>query len=622
MSTSTSLLSHTKRRVLRRVWSCVVVATMAWMAPVDAGAQTDLELAEFYYNEGSYPQAKLYLDGIWKKNKTNAVYQMYYATLLALDDFDTAEKVVKERLKRRHKNSRSTALVDLGSLYLHFDKRDAALGAFMEALENLQPGRPSAVSLANAFIKLDELDMALATYERAEKLGSTGFEYELANLQGMRGDFEGMIDAYMALLSTKPNYLRTVQNSLNRNLRLTTTEDNRELVRISLLRAIQTYPDNTVYPELLVWHFNQIRDFASSVIHAKALDLRLQEQGVRLMELGNTAQANGDVDTALECYRYVAAKGPENPYYFTARNEVLQVRFDALTAEVPADLDAMAQLADEYAASLRDLGVRSETAMMVKDRAHLLAFYLQRADEGIEDLEALLANNDLNERVAAACKLTLGDIYVFEGLIWDASLLFSQIVLDFKDDPLGHEAKFRNARVSYYGGDFNWAQSQLNALKASTSKLISNDAIDLSLLITDNFNLDTLTLPMEMFARADLLRMQRKFDDARTTLDSLTTDFPGHVLEDEVLMMSADMFLEQGRLDTAMTLYQEVVDLHFDDITGDDALWMLADLTHHRLNDEATAQTLYEKLLFDFPGSLHAVEARKRFRALRGDDLE
>ena len=622
MSTTTSLPSHTRRRVLRRVWSCVMVATMAWMAPVDAGAQTDLELAEFYYNEGSYPQAKLYLDGIWKKNKTNAVYQMYYATLLALDDFDTAEKVVKERLKRRHKNSRSTALVDLGSLYLHFDKRDAALEAFMEALDNLQPGRPSAVSLANAFIKLDELDMALATYERAEKLGSTGFEYELANLQGMRGDFEGMIDAYMALLSTKPNYLRTVQNSLNRNLRLTTTEDNRELVRISLLRAIQTYPDNTVYPELLVWHFNQIRDFASSVIHAKALDLRLQEQGVRLMELGNTAQANGDVDTALECYRYVAAKGPDNPYYFTARNEVLQVRFDALTAEVPADLDAMAQLADEYATSLRDLGVRSETAMMVKDRAHLLAFYLQRADEGIEDLEALLANNDLNERVAAACKLTLGDIYVFEGLIWDASLLFSQIVLDFKDDPLGHEAKFRNARVSYYGGDFNWAQSQLNALKASTSKLISNDAIDLSLLITDNFNLDTLTLPMEMFARADLLRMQRKFDDARTTLDSLTTDFPGHVLEDEVLMMSADMFLEQGRLDTAMTLYQEVVDLHFDDITGDDALWMLADLTHHRLNDEATAQTLYEKLLFDFPGSLHAVEARKRFRALRGDDLE
>ena len=143
----------------------------------DALAQTDMELAEYYFNEGSYPQAKLYLEGIWKKNKTNAVYKMYYATLLALDDFDTAEDVVKSRLKRRHKNSRSTALVDLGSLYLHFDKRDQAMEAFTEALEGLQPGRPAAVSLANAFIKLDELDMALATYQRAEKLGTVGFDY-------------------------------------------------------------------------------------------------------------------------------------------------------------------------------------------------------------------------------------------------------------------------------------------------------------------------------------------------------------------------------------------------------------------------------------------------------------
>jgi tetratricopeptide (TPR) repeat protein len=616
------LASLLREARFRHVVAAVGLAILGCGVPQEVMAQTDLELAEFYYNEGSYPQARLYLEGIWKKNKTNAVYEMYYATLLALDDFETAEDVVKERLKRRHKNSRSTALVDLGSLYLHFDKREQALEAFMEALEELQPGRAAAVSLANAFIQLDELDMALATYERAEKLGTVGFDYELANLQGMRGNYEGMLNAYMALLSTKPNYLRTVQNSLNRNLRLTTTEDNRELVRMSLLRAIQKYPDNTVFPELLIWHFNQIQDFASSIIHAKALDLRLQEQGVRLMELGNTAQANGDLETALECYRYVAAKGPNNPYFFTARNEVLQVRFEGLTAQVPADLDAMSMLAEEYASSLRDLGVRSETAMMVKDRAHLLAFYLKRADEAIASLEALLEQEGLNERVAAVCKLTLGDIYVFEGLIWDASLLFSQVVLDFKDDPLAHEAKFRNARVSYYGGDFNWAQSQLDALKASTSKLISNDAIDLSLLITDNFNLDTLTLPMEMYARADLLRMQRKFNEARTTLDSLTAAFPGHTLDDEVLMMSADMFLEQGQLDTAMVLYQEVVELHFDDITGDDALWMLADLTHHRLGDLTTAQSLYEKLLFDFPGSLHAVEARKRFRALRGDELE
>ena len=599
------------------------VALCAWVvAPQPLSAQTDLELAEYYYNEGSYPQAKLYLEPLWKNNKTNAVYEMYYATLLALDDFDAAEKLVKERLKRRNKTSRATALVDLGSLYVHFGRREQALEAFEEALAEMQPGRSAAVSLANAFIKLDELDMALATYRRAEELGTRGFEYELANLQGMRGDFAGMIDAYMDLLETKPNYLRTVQNSLNRNLRLTTTDDNHELVRVSLLRAIQAHPDNTIFPELLVWHFNQIRDFASALVHAKALDLRLQERGERLMELGTTAQANGDAATALACFRHVAAKGPDNPYFFTARNEMLQVQYHALTKAVPADLEAMATLSEDYRASLRDLGVRSETAMMVRDHAALLAFYLQQADEAMTSLEQLLTLEGLNDRVAAACKLTLGDIYAFEGLIWDASLLFSQIVLDFGDDPLGHEAKYRNARVSYYGGDFGWAQSQLNALKASTSKLISNDAIELSLLISDNFNLDTLTEPMEMYARADLLRMQRKFGLARETLDSLATKHPGHALGDEILMMSADMFVQQGQLDTALVLYNEIVSLHFDDITADDALFKLADLTHNTLGNLEEAQALYEKLLFDFPGSLHAVEARKRYRALRGDELE
>jgi len=607
-----------------RAWLMAVLwAGLAWGGlPGAAWGQTDLELAEYYYNEGSYPQAKLYLEPLWKKNKTNAVYEMYYATLLALDDFETAEELVKDRLKRRSKASRSTALVDLGSLYLHFDRRDQAMEAFEEALQDLDQGRSAAVSLANAFIKLDELDMALATYERAQALGTTGFEYELANLQGMRGDFEGMLDAYMELLHARPNYLRTVQNSLNRNLRLTTTDDNHDLVRVSLLRAIQRYPEDPVYPELLVWHFNQIRDFASSLIHAKALDLRLQEQGERLMELGNTAHANGDAATAYECYRYVASKGPENPYFYTARNEMLQVQYQALTSEVPADMPAMEALAEAYEASLRDLGVGPQTAMMVRDHAALLAFYLKRSEEAMLSLESLLERTDLNDRVAAACKLTLGDIYAFEGMIWDASLLFSQVVLDFGDDPIGHEAKFRNARVSYFGGDFGWAQSQLDALKASTSKLISNDAIELSLLITDNFNLDTLTEPMEMYARADLLRMQRKFDVARATLDSLAENHPGHALADEVLMMSADMFLEQGMLDTAMVLFQEVVDLHFDDITADDALFRLADLTHFQLGDLDTAQTLYEKLLFDFPGSLHAVEARKRYRALQGDELE
>ncbi|MBM55927.1 MAG: hypothetical protein CMB32_05160 [Euryarchaeota archaeon] len=603
----------------RKIWGSGFILFLLLSFSQSASGQTDLELAEYYYNNGSYEQALLYLGDIYKKNKTNKVYQMYYESLLAMDNFYDAEKLVKGRLKRRHKNSKSTAYVDLGALYMRFDMKDKALDAFDDALAIMQPGKSHAIRLANAFIALDELDLAYDTYMKAIELGTDDFNYELANLKGMMGDYAGMVESFMELLHTKPTFLNTIQTTMNRNLRLQTDRSIVKMVRGELLKAAKKYPEDEVYPRMLVWFFTQEKDFSSAFIHAKSLDVRLGERGVGLIELGNTAASNDDLETARECFEYVAGMGPRNPYFYTARNEILQIRFESLKKEVPLDHKELEKLETDYSASLNDLGVKPETAIMAKDHAHLLAFFLDRSEEAMDNLESVLEMPNLNERVEAVCKLELGDVYVFADLVWDASLIFSQIVLDFKDDPLGHEAKFRNARISYFTGDFSWAQTQLDALKASTSKLISNDAIDLSLLITDNFNLDTIFEPMEMYARADLLIMQRRFDDARLTLDSLTTTYPGHALEDEILYLLGDLSMQEGDLETAIDFYNEVVELHFDDITGDDALYNLATIYDEILEDYEKAEELYSKLLFDFSGSLYTIEARKRYRELTGE---
>ncbi|MGY8917144.1 MAG: tetratricopeptide repeat protein [Flavobacteriales bacterium] len=605
---------------MRSVFYILSICVLGWGSINNADAQTDLELAEFYYNEGSFEQAKLYLVEIYKKNKTNAVYQMYYKSLLEMGDFEEAESLIKTKIRRTHKNSKSNVYVDLGSLYLTFEMNEDAREAFDKALELLQPGRSQAVRLANAFIKLDELELAYATYTKAQSLGTTDFHYEFANLQGMRRDFQGMVESFLELLHTKPNYLVTVQNSLNRNLRLQTEPDNGELVRIALLRAAKKYPEDNIYPEMLVWHFTQKKDFASAFIHARAIDLRVEGIGLKVMGLGNTAAANKDLKTAIDCYEYVASKGKDTPYFYTARNELLQVRFHSLTKQIPLNIESLEALAVDYSLSIEDLGVKAETAIMLKNRAHLLAFFLGRGNEAIELMEEVLAISGLNERIAAACKLELGDIYVFEDFVWDASLVFSQVILDFKDDPLGHEAKYRNARISYFTGDFAWAQTQLDALKASTSKLISNDAIDLSLLITDNFNLDTIFEPMEMYARADLLIMQRKNHAAVLTLDTLLLNWPGHSLEDEILMVKGDLAVLDGDIESAVTFYTEVTELHFDDITGDDAFFKLAELYDYELNNIAKAKELYEKIIFEYSGSLNAIEARKRFREINANE--
>ena len=595
------------------VASLFVASTISW-------SQSDLELAEFYYNEGSYAQSKLYLDQIWKKNKTKMVFDMYYDVLIALDNFDAAEKLVKSRM--RGKNTRASAYVELGQLYLHFGREAQAREAFDEAMERLQPNRNSAIGLANAFLKLNELDLALEVYSKAQEMGVGNLDYQLVDLEGRRGNYDGMIDAALRLLHSKPTYFRNIQNSFTRNLRVLDNPELGTLLKGKLIASARTYSDDSVYPELLVWYFNQVKDFANAFIHAKSLDLRGKENGSRIIELAQTASSNGDYETAALCYTYVAGKGRENAYFFTARTQSLRMRMEPLLNAVPNNTEAIEGLAEEYKQTLNDLGITAETAGIAKDLAHAQAFYLQLPDEAIATLEAVLEIPALYDRMAALCKLELGDILVFQDNIWDASLLFSQVELDFKDDFFGHEAKFRNARISYYAGDFDWAQAQLDALKASTSKLISNDAIDLSLLITDNYAMDTISEPMWLFAQADLLSTQHRYDQARTKLDSIVSIWPGHALEDEILMTQGHMALAQGNLDTALALFQEVVDLHFDDILADDALFELGKLYEDRLGDEEAAAGYFEQLLFDYPNSLHAVEARRRFRAMRGDDIE
>jgi tetratricopeptide (TPR) repeat protein len=583
--------------------------------------QTDVELAEYYYNNGEYEQAKLYYEKIYKSNKTNKVYTKYLNTLVALGAFEEAEKVVKKKLKAKGNNA--NAYVDLGELYKKFGKEEEATEQFEQALSELIPGRSHTVRLANAFIKLSEYDFALQTYDKGRRIANDGYEfhYELANLQGMMGNHEGMTDSFLDLLMTSPNYIQTVQNSFNRNLDVTANEKNSEMLREKLLKRVQRYPDVTIYNELLVWLFLQKKDFASALVQARALDMRLEENGFRLVDIAQLAMSNKDYTTARQGYSHVIAKGEMHEYYTTARMELLQVMLEEVTEKPGYEKLDMQELETTYESTLDELGKTASTAMMMKELAHIKGFYLGKNAEAITLLQEAIEIPGLYDRIEAVLKLELGDLLLLGGDIWESSLLYSQVELDFKEDIMGHEAKFRNAKIAYYTGDFEWAQGQLDVLKASTSKLISNDAIELSLLITDNYNMDTTEVPMLMYAQADLLSYQNQMDMALLKVDSIITEWPGHALTDNILMLKAGIFIEQAQYDTAVVFLNEVMDLHFHDILADDALFQLAEINHYIYKDLEAAQTMYERVLVEYPGSLYVVEARKRFRALRGDDL-
>jgi len=611
-------------RVLRHLVTLpVLVAALLALTPAsEVQAQDDIDLAEHYYNQGQFEQARLYYDKIYKTNKTTRVYTNYLNTLVALNDFEEAEKLVKKKIKTDSDDG--IAFVQLGELYKRFNKTKEAQEEFAKALSKMVVTRSNVSRLANEFTRINEYEYALKVFEKGRQQGRDGYTYtyEIANMQGNLGDLEGMTETFLDLVRDEPNYLQTVQNAFNRTLNFQENPEQLDMLRGKLLRRTQKFPEATIYNEMLAWLFLQKKDFASALVQATALDKRLGESGARVINLAQLAQTNKDYPTAIRAYQYVIDKGPVNPYYITARTEKLKVMSDELADRPGIDKASYTQLEQEYLQTLSEVGRNSESAMMLKELAHIQAFYLDKTAESIANLREARNLPGLYAKSLALIKLELADVLLFNGEIWDASLLYSQVELDFKEDPIGHEAKFRNARISYYSGDFEWAQAQLDVLKASTSKLISNDAIELSLLITDNFNMDTTTTAMEMFARADLMAYRNQIAGSFATLDSILALYPGHSLTDEIWMLKAKINSRYGEFDKARSYYEKVLEFYFSDILADDALYRLAELADEVDGNTAKAMELYERLITEYPGSLYVVQSRKRFRELRGDAVK
>ena len=578
-------------------------------------AQEDLELALHYYNGKQYEQAKLYFDKLANEGvNVSPFFQEYKQTLLVLNEFKTAESLCKKRIKAL-KDAES--YFHLGTVYIAWKKEIEKSEAFTTAIEKTPAYRIPILETALLFSDIYEYEWALKTFEKGklESKDQYTFSYEIANTQGALGNFTGMLTAYLDILSEDANMLGEIESSLMQNIDFVEDEAKCTELKTLVLKRIQSEPNQTIYPELLSWFLIQRNDFNGAYTQLFALDKRNNENGQRLMNLGALAQSNQKFDVASKCFNAVIAKGNQNPFYGQACIKKLQSTSSFLRSKPNASKEEYLQIDSEYNSIQSQISQPQDIALLKKDWGHLKAFHLSDAKAGEILLREALAINGLSRISIAEIKLELADILLFQNNIWEASLLYSQVELDFKEDVLGHEAKFKNAKISFYTGDFEWAQGQLDVLKASTSKLISNDAMQLSLLITDNFNMDTIPLPMMQFARADLLAFQNRNDACFQTLDSISNSFPNHSLTDEIVFLKAKIYRKEGNLNEALSLYETILNIHFNSVYADDALFAMAEINDLDLNQKEIAHTLYERVLTDYPGSLFVVEARKRFRA-------
>jgi TolA-binding protein len=379
---------------------------------------------------------------------------------------------------------------------------------------------------------------------------------------------------------------------------------------------MNTQQDNPYWVELLVWLYTQQGNYDGAFQQLLALEKKQNDQGERLLRFSNNATADGQYQYAIKGYQHIMDKGKTATYYNLAWEGKLQTMLQQLKQERPINTQLLQRLLNEYHTFFSDYPQYSATYLK-RNYAMVTALYAHQVDTAIHLLNEAIAAPNASKEFVGQAKLDLGDYYVLNGQVWDATLTYAQVDKAFKEDYLGEEARYRNARLSYYRGDFEWAQAQLAVLKASTTELIANDALYLSVLITENIPADSNMAPLNAYAAADLLLFQHKMKASEQLLDSIINTCPQTELMDDVLLLKSTIAIEEGDFTKAVSLLEKIIKDYGQDVLGDDATFKLAELYKNQLNNTEKALHYFEWLITEYPGSSYVPAARSAYEKIK-----
>lgn len=582
----------------------------------------DDKLALQYLDNKEFEKANVYLEKLYDK-APEQWFSYYYSGLVGAKEYSRAEKICKRQLKR---NPQATNIyVFIAKLYKAQGDTKKENETYQKAIKEVVPLQGFLQPLAVAMMEETQYDYAIEVYKKGRKATPEyPYYYEIAEVYKRKGDLKAMINEYLDAIVFKESELFTAQNFLQNALGYDDDEGGfkNPVLKQELNKRIQQHPDKIVLAEFLIFIQNQQKDFEGAFVQTKAIDKRLKEDGKRLYDLAKLCISNERFETAQKCFQYVIDKGDKYGYYDIATIDLINCDYQYLTQKPNPTNEELIALENKFIQAVEKYKGSQLANFLISNLARLQTYYLNKQDAAIALIEELISNPGIDPHVKADFKIQLGDVYLIKNAIWDASLLYSQVEKDFKFEPIGQEAKFRNAKLSYYAGDFNWAKTQADVLKGSTTKLIANDALDLSLIITDAIGVDTNAAPLARFSAADLLIVQHKYTEAISEMDSINKIFPVHTLGDDINFKKAEIFTKLGKYPEAERMYKDIIEYYPTELYGDDAQFKLAELYEKKLNDIEKAKQTYQDVLTKYPGSIYVVEARKRFRKLRGDNLD
>ena len=579
--------------------------------------QVDEQLARNFFNNKEYDKAADLYQQLYINHRYYNYFSQYIECLIFLDKFEEAEKDLRSFIKNDNTTNKWRSSVILAYVLFRNNEKDKSDKVLKKLINELPADKSVFIQIANVMNAKDFNEFAIMLYDRGAGISSMNCKFYMEKAQAYLSmtDFEKATENYLLHLEEDPSDYDVVKSRMSYMLRYNIDDSVIDDIRFALLKKAQENRDSEVFAELLVWFALQMKDYDIALDQEIALDRRLGDREFDIIYLAKISRDNEQYDIAIKAYDYLVKKSQEGAYYEEAIVGMIQVQYQKMNM-LKSDnaMESYSNLEKRIEKECLELGISDKTIPILIIRADILAFRLNEMDKAIDVLnEALLLN--LSRLNKAKLKMELADIYLFKEEVWEATLLYSQVDKSMKEEPIGHEARFKNAQLRYYIGEFDWALAVLNILKSATSKLIANDAMTLSLTITDNLEYDTIAL--QRLAKADFYIYQKRYDIANKILDSVNVYNPNEVSMPYLLMRKAHIAMENNDYVMADSLYKRVYQGYADSYMADDALMKDAILLERFLDDKEGAMECYAKLIDEYSASVYVAQARNAYRRIR-----
>ena len=579
---------------------------------ISISQNNDVQKAQSLFSKGDYEKAVQIYEKL-PSNKLPRFYSSYLYSLNALSKYKEAKKVAQKMYLRDKNNLRY--LSDVIIFERKNDDKSQASKNLNILIKELKTKPSQALTISNNFNRNEMYDFAIKVLDATENDNNrSNYLIQKAENYSSLLDYEKMITCLLDLLEYNASRELYVRNKFQKtiyNFGIKNENFNKSLKKL-LISYSNKNSKNPIYSDLLVWYFIQNKNYEMAYRQSVSMDLKFGDYDFTLLDIASLFQEEKKYMQANKVYNYIISKNKKDKLFYQAHAQKINLAF------VSDNQQLIKEVRENYDNYELDFPLNKITVNFYSAYAKFQALHKNDYESSEKIFLKILNLDNIKDEVDVAdAKLNYSDILVYNGRIWEALIYYSQVEKKFKENPIGHQAKLKIAKVYYYNGDFEVAQAQLDVLKRSTSKLISNDAIDLSLLITDNLSLDTTDIVMRMYAKAEMLAYQRKYIEALSLYDSLINKYQFHSLVDEALFEKYKIYYELEDFDNCIFALNKILDYSLNDILADDATYFLAKIYDEKINDINLALLNYNIIIEKFQGSIYYDFSRKKIRSIQ-----